>query len=183
MRACRPPLARILFPFPKTLGLELMWTIVLLHLPSVYPRELVSDNAYVLSNGNINWGQVRSAQLRTEPENRVCSARPKVRRPYYLNETLLPQRDRGEINTGVEYYNHATEPRQSWRYDPGTPSVSVSRPNTGMTCSSRAVAVRSTVDEVRIFNGSGQRYNWKIVGKQEMYVPANAYRIHSNDVT
>jgi hypothetical protein len=28
-----------------------------------------------------------------------------------------------------------------------------------------------------MYNGSPQRYNWKLVGKREMYVPYNAYRL------
>lgn len=39
-----------------------------------------------------------------------------------------------------------------------------------------------TVDEVRLFNGTGERYQWKIVGKREMYIPYNAYRLHSPNV-
>jgi hypothetical protein len=38
------------------------------------------------------------------------------------------------------------------------------------------------VDEVRLFNGSGQRYDWKIVEKKELYIPYNAYRIHSPEL-
>ncbi|MDL2198090.1 DUF1329 domain-containing protein [Halopseudomonas aestusnigri] len=169
----------ILFPFPKT-GLELMWTSSFFTFRP-FTEELVSDNAYVLSNGNINWGQVRS---RNYAPNLKPGVLGKTEGPsaYYLNETLLPQRDRGEINTGVEYYNHVTEPRQSWRYDPGTRRVRQS-PEYGFDMQFPGSGGSITVDEVRIFNGSGQRYNWKIVGKQEMYVPANAYRIHANDVT
>ena len=39
-----------------------------------------------------------------------------------------------------------------------------------------------TVDEVRIFNGSAQRYNWNIVGKKELYIPYNTARLHANDL-
>ena len=34
-----------------------------------------------------------------------------------------------------------------------------------------------TVDSDRLFNGSPERYNWKLVGKKEMYIPANALRL------
>ena len=101
---------------------------------------------------------------------------------YYLNETFLPQRDRGEVNTGVEYWNHTQEPRQSWRYDPGTRRVRQS-PEYGFDMQFPGSGGSITVDEVRIFNGSPKRYNWEIVGKQEMYIPYNAYKIHSDDVS
>jgi len=30
-----------------------------------------------------------------------------------------------------------------------------------------------------MYNGSPERYNWKLVGKQELYVPYNSYKLHS----
>lgn len=168
----------ILFPFPKT-GLELMWTSSFFTYRP-WTEEYVSDNAYVLSNGTINWGRVHSKNLAPGLEpGRI--GKTEGQSSYYLNETLLPQRDRGEINTGMEFFNHTTEPRQSWRYDPGTRRVRQS-PEYGFDMQFPGTGGSITVDEVRIFNGSGQRFNWTIVGKKEMYVPANAYRIHASDI-
>ena len=31
-------------------------------------------------------------------------------------------------------------------------------------------------------NGSPERYTWKLIGKQEMYIPANTYKLHANTV-
>jgi hypothetical protein len=39
-----------------------------------------------------------------------------------------------------------------------------------------------TIDSDRLFNGSPERYNWKSLGKKEVYVPANAYKIHGSNV-
>ena len=167
----------IYFPFPKT-GLELMWTSSFPY--RAWTEEYISDNAYVLGNGRITWGKVHSRNLAPplEPGKIGKTEGPSV---YYRNETLLPQRDRGEINTGVEFFDNIKEPRQSWRYDPGTRRVRQS-PEYGFDMQFPGTGGSITVDEVRIFNGSGKRYNWTIVGKQETYVPANAYAIHSPDV-
>lgn len=169
----------ILFPFPKT-GLELMWTSSFFTYRP-WTEELVSDNAYVLNNGRITWGQVKSMNL-APPLEPGKIGKTEGASSYYRNETLLPQRDRGEINTGIEFFDHTKEPRQSWRYDPGTRRVRQS-PEYGFDMQFPGSGGSITVDEVRILNGSGQRYNWTIVGKQEMYVPANAYRIHSPDIS
>lgn len=168
----------ILFPFPKT-GLELMWTSSFFTFRP-WTEEYISDNAYVLNNGRISWGQVHSRNL-APPLQTGKLGKSEGPSSFYLNETLLPQRDRGEINTGVEFFDHAKEPRQSWRYDPGTRRVRQS-PEYGFDMQFPGTGGSITVDEVRIFNGSGQRYNWSIVGKQEMYVPANGYKIHSPQV-
>ncbi|MCY1359993.1 hypothetical protein D9M69_465990 [compost metagenome] len=37
-----------------------------------------------------------------------------------------------------------------------------------------------TTDNFDIFNGAPDRYDWKLVGKQEMYIPYNSYRLESN---
>ncbi|WP_228141720.1 DUF1329 domain-containing protein [Marinobacter sp. X15-166B] len=169
----------ILFPFPKT-GLELLWTSSFFTYRP-WSEELTSDNIYVLADGSKNRGQVRSANLalHLKPGNEGATEGPSA---YYLNQTNLPQRDRGEVNTGLEHFNHKTNPRQSWRYDPGTRRVRQS-PEYGFDMQFPGSGGSITVDEVRIFNGSGQRYNWEIVGKQEMYVPYNTYRLHSKAIS
>jgi hypothetical protein len=37
-----------------------------------------------------------------------------------------------------------------------------------------------TSDQFDMYNGSPERYNWELVGRKEMYVPYNSYRLHSN---
>ncbi|TDF85963.1 DUF1329 domain-containing protein [Pseudomonas sp. H9] len=163
------------FPIPAN-GQELLKNASLFTLRP-WTEEYTSDNAYVLKDGKVNWGRVYSKNLAPHlapghvGDTQGASA-------YYLNETLLPQRDKGEVNTGLEFWNDKTEPRQSWRYDPGTRRVRQA-PGYGFDMAFPGTGGSITVDEVRLFNGSGQRYDWKIVGKQELYIPYNAYRIHS----
>ena len=163
------------FPVPRS-GLELLKNASTFTLRA-WTEEYISDNAYVLKDGNINWGRVHSRNLAPALEpGKIGDTTGNS--SFYLNETLLPQRDKGEINTGTEFWNDKTEPRQAWRYDPGTRRVRQS-PGYGFDMSFPGSGGSITVDEVRLFNGSGQRYDWKIVGKREMYIPYNAYRLHS----
>jgi hypothetical protein len=163
------------FPVPRS-GLELLKNASAFTLRA-WTEEYTSDNAYVLKDGNINWGRVHSRNLAPslEPGKKGETVGNSA---FYLNETLLPQRDKGEINTGTEFWNDKTEPRQAWRYDPGTRRVRQS-PGYGFDMSFPGSGGSITVDEVRLFNGSGQRYDWKIVGKREMFIPYNTYRLHA----
>ena len=34
-----------------------------------------------------------------------------------------------------------------------------------------------TTDQLDLFNGAPDRYDWKLVGKREVYVPYNSYRL------
>ncbi len=62
--------------------------------------------------------------------------------------------------------------RQAWQYLVGqrrvrrAPSIAYDTPN-------QVTSGNTYYDEVFIFNGSMDRYNWKLVGKTEMYVPYN----------
>ena len=49
------------------------------------------------------------------------------------------------------------------------PNVAFDNPGTGSD------GLR-TSDQFDIYNGSPERYDWKLVGKQEIVVPYNAYR-------
>jgi hypothetical protein len=88
-----------------------------------------------------------------------------------------PARRAGEIllvhEPGADYT--AGKGRKAWQYLVGqrrvrlAPAVSFDTPNPG-------VAGTSTYDDAFVYNGSPERFNWKLVGKQEMIVPANNHR-------
>jgi len=75
-----------------------------------------------------------------------------------------------------ETIDQAKEPRRAWVYNPGqrrvrrAPNVAFDNPGTN------ADNLR-TDDNFDMYNGSPQRYDWKLVGKKEMYVPYNAYHL------
>ena len=166
------------FPFPKS-GLELVWDVIV--AARANSEITVYDNAYVLPSGEINWGRVSMLSL-SPPSRLEYSGVPDDDAAYYLNHTLLPTRDKGEVNTGIQYINYAKKPRQTWRYDPGTRRVRQS-PGYGFDMSLPGTGGSMTVDEAKGFNGSPERYDWKIVAKnKEIYIPANAYRVNAPTV-
>jgi len=77
-----------------------------------------------------------------------------------------------------ETVDQAKEPRTAWTYNPGqrrvrlAPQVAYDNPGTA------ADGLR-TNDDFGMFNGATDRYNWKLVGKKEMYVPYNSYKLAS----
>ena len=87
-----------------------------------------------------------------------------------------PARRAGEIllvhEPGADYT--AGKGRKAWQYLVGqrrvrlAPAVAFDTPNPG-------VAGTSTYDDSFIYNGSPERFAWKLVGKKEMLVPANSY--------
>ncbi|MFJ2548802.1 DUF1329 domain-containing protein [Pseudomonas sp. NPDC087612] len=98
----------------------------------------------------------------------------------FLLTTLEPVRKKGEIIVGHEFINAAAQPRQAWQYTPGQRRVRRA-PTVGYDSPTGAGGFR-VYDEDRLFNGATDRYDWSIVGKKEIYIPYNNYKIDSPEV-
>ena len=98
----------------------------------------------------------------------------------FKSTTLAPARLAGDIVLVHETMNQFREPRNAWTYNPGqrrvrrAPNIAYDNPGTSSD------GLR-TADQLDMFNGAVDRYDWKLVGKREMYVPYNSYRLHSDD--
>lgn len=168
----------MLFPFPKN-GYELLWNNL---LPArAYNDEVIRDSANVRPNGAISWGRTRvlSMDFTNMPDLRGKPIEGMM--AFSRNETLLPEREKGGVTIAKEPLNFAKAKRLAWTYDPGTRRVRI-LPEYGFDQPSNGTGGKVTVDSDRLFNGSPERYEWKSLGKREMYIPANAYKIHQPTV-
>jgi hypothetical protein len=97
---------------------------------------------------------------------------------FFTQETIAPARLAGEVLLVQETLDQAKDARRAWVYNPGqrrvrrAPNVAFDNPGTNSDN-------LRTDDQFDVYNGSPQRYNWKLVGKREMYVPYDAYRLQS----
>lgn len=98
---------------------------------------------------------------------------------FFIQETISPARLAGEILLVHETLDQTKEHRRAWLYNPGQRRVRRA-PNVAFDNPGTASDGLRTSDQFDIFNGSPERYDWKLVGKQEMIVPYNAYALHSN---
>lgn len=161
------------FPFPKT-GLELFWN----HITSskTWQEIAVFDQAVVYPDGNIAWGRV-DYQIISAADSIKTSRKDWNGVSSYFNvKTLLPERDKGSIIVGFEHWNYADKPRQAWQYNPGTRRVR-QLPSFGFDMPQGPGGFR-TVDDDHLFNGSPERYDWKVLEKKEIYIPYNAYKLN-----
>ncbi len=101
---------------------------------------------------------------------------------YFLQLTTEPPRLAGTILLVHETMDQVKEPRGAWQYNPGqrrlrrAPNIAYDNPGT-------ASDGLRTNDQLDMYNGAMDRYQWKLVGKKEIYVPANSYRLHSDTLT
>ncbi|MFK0089660.1 DUF1329 domain-containing protein [Pseudomonas sp. NPDC090755] len=97
---------------------------------------------------------------------------------YYKQEVVAPSRLAGTVLLVHETIDQVKEPRLAWVYNAGqrrvrrAPQVAYDGPGTA------ADGLR-TSDNGDMFNGAPDRYDWKLIGKKEMYIPYNNYRLQS----
>ena len=100
---------------------------------------------------------------------------------YFKQKVIAPARLAGFILLAHETLNQVKQPRAAWTYNTGqrrvrrAPNVAYDNPGT-------ASDGMRTSDQFDMFNGAPDRYNWKLVGRKEMLVPYNDYKLHSKDV-
>ena len=99
----------------------------------------------------------------------------------FKSTTVSPARLAGDIVLVHETMNQFREPRNAWTYNPGQRRVRRA-PNIAYDNPSTSSDGLRTSDQLDMFNGAVDRYDWKLVGKREMYVPYNSYRLHSNEL-
>ncbi len=100
---------------------------------------------------------------------------------FFKQAVTAPARLVGSILLVHETMDQVKQPRQAWLYNAGqrrvrrAPYVAYDTPGT-------ASDGMRTSDQFDMFNGAPDRYEWKLAGKKEMYVPYNSYRLHSDRV-
>lgn len=167
------------FPIPKT-AMELLANMNFPHraFTENTPQRDVAD---VSSNGAISWGRIwqRNFAIVNSPEQ---IGKP-IEGIMSMSRTasLLPERDKGAITVSHEPVNFARGKRLAWTYDPGTRRVR-QLPEFGFDGPLTGTSGKMTTDQDRLMNGSPERFEWKMLGKREIFIPANSYRVHSNKV-
>lgn len=163
------------FPIPKT-GNEVMWNHILR-----YPGFVAS---YKYDNWNVDSAGVATLALTAEGTQEYPVFDPK--RTEVMQQTdiyirlklnyLGPARRSGEALMVFDSVSPLVTPRRAWQYLPGqrrvklAPDIAHDTPNPG-------TAGLATYDDAFVFNGAQDRFDFKLVGKKEMYLPYNNYRL------
>jgi Protein of unknown function (DUF1329) len=92
------------------------------------------------------------------------------------NVTTDPPFRAGEVILYRDPTDYAGGQRQAWQYLTGQRRVRRA-PTIGFDTPNQEASGVSNFDEIFVFNGSPERYDWKIIGKQELYVPYNCNRL------
>ncbi len=93
---------------------------------------------------------------------------------YIMTYVTEPARDKGLITAVIEPYDYSANAREVWRYLPGSRRVRRA-PTVGFDTPDGPGGLK-TVDEVRGFNGSMERFEWKLLGRKEIFIPYHNYQ-------
>ncbi len=163
------------FPIPQS-GVEVIWN----HILRYRGREAAfrssfgiveTSGAYSLVTLDYNYLFVYA-----QPDVDLAKIENKI---FYLKTAAVaPPKLAGSMNLVHETLDQVRSPRQAWRYEAGqrrlrrAPQMDYESevPNSNGT---------RTVDQVDMYNGAPDQYEWDLVGKQELYVPYNAYSLNA----
>jgi hypothetical protein len=162
--------AAIPFPVPHN-GSEAMWNH-LVHYQSAC-TQLKYSAWFVEPSGRTNMSSSVEGWLQV-PYWQEGAADPNV----YIRLRLSydgPPRRAGEALMFVDPVDYAQRGRRAYQYLPGQRRVKLA-PDLAFDTPNPSTAGSSTFDEVYLFNGSMDRFDFTLVGKKEIYVPYNDWR-------
>ncbi|MHB0820373.1 DUF1329 domain-containing protein [Stutzerimonas stutzeri] len=97
---------------------------------------------------------------------------------YWLQAADSPARLAGNITLVHETINQVEEPRMAWVYNAGQRRVRRA-PQVAYDGPIDTAEGHRTADNFDLYNGSPDRYEWKLEGKKELYIPYNSYKLDS----
>ena len=162
------------FPIP-TQGVEAIWNHIVRYRGDSVSRE--TGQAAVTESGSFNMVKFHDEVYFAYMQPGATEATLDNVVLYFLQEILAPARLAGQVLLVHETLDQSKENRRAWIYFPGQRRVQRA-PNVAFDNPGTASDGLRTDDQFDVYNGSPQRYDWKLVGKKEMFVPYNSYKLH-----
>lgn len=164
------------FPIPQN-GAEVIWNHKMKYKGVSAARW--TNLAPVTAGGQYNMVKIREEfmGLYYKPGNTIADINNMLL--YFYQSVEAPARLAGQVLLVHESLNQSVQPRKAWVYNPGQRRVRLA-PNVAYDNPGTAADGLRTSDMTDMFNGSLDRYDFKLVGRQEMYVPYNSYKAHSD---
>jgi len=169
------------FPIPKT-GLEAIWNHLLRYRGQSIER--FGGQAAPTASGSYNYVGFDEQLLvkYSDPSATPAELQDSNILFKFKQQVTEPARLAGTALLVHETMDQILTPRQAWTYNSGQRRVRRA-PNVAYDAPGTAADSLRTTDDFDMFNGSPNRYNWTLKGKQELYIPYNSYKLHSDKLT
>src|SRR5690554_3787270 len=159
------------FPIPKN-GLEVVWNHITRYRGGSVKR--IVTQATPQTNGSYSLVYFDDEFVFPSNLKDYDSSKPSNILFYFKQRVTAPSRLAGNVLLVHETLDQIKEPRMAWLYNAGqrrvrrAPQVSYDGPGTA------ADGLR-TSDNLDMYNGAPDRYEWKLNGKKEIYISYNNY--------
>ncbi len=163
------------FPIPKS-GVEVVWNHITRYRGGNVRRWITQ--ATPQTNGSYSLVKFEDEVAFPADMPDVDSAKAANILLYFKQRVTAPSRLAGNVLLVHETIDQVKEPRLAWIYNAGqrrvrrAPQVAYDGPGT-------AADGMRTADNFDLFSGAPDRYDWKLLGKKEMYIPYNSYKLDS----
>jgi hypothetical protein len=163
------------FPIPAD-GMEAMWNTRTggIANPTQYGE---SREIAVFANGSKNTigNDIKTNFLFADRRNAVGKTEVETGNTLFMTmaNRTVPAAEKGNMNLVHDPIDYTSDARKAWTYIPGTRRVRQA-PNLGFDTPTGPGGL-VTVDDTNGFNGAFERYDWKLLGKREIYIPYNSY--------
>ena len=157
------------FPIPKN-GYEAMWNHLVRFNGPAYESKY--RNLTVDASGRVT---LATEGVSNQEYPYWDNSKPAADTYWKIKLTYTgPARRAGEALMIIDPLDIGNKDRRAWAYLPGQRRVKVA-PDLGHDTPNPGTAGGNTFDDIFLFNGSMDRFDFKLVGKKEMIVPYNAY--------
>ncbi|MCU1715679.1 DUF1329 domain-containing protein [Pseudomonas sp. 5P_3.1_Bac2] len=166
------------FPIPKS-GLEAVWNHITRYRGGNVLRD--SSNAFPQRNGDYTLVRIQDQVAFPAWLPDMTADKAANTLLVFKAVTSAPARLAGSVLLVHDTLDQVKEARMAWQYNPGqrrvrrAPQVAYDSPG------NNADGTRAS-DDFDMYNGAPNRYDWKLIGKQELYIPYNNYELASPKV-
>ncbi len=168
------------FPIPKDGNEALMNQVT----RPIQPWMDSWDNAAAVTTAGkyvVNKLSVQQHWKWSEPTNTIEDFDPAVDSMFYYQTITAPAKIAGQVVLANDPVHFMEKFRSAWVYSPGQRRVKRA-PQIVYDNPLSASDGLATTDQKFGFNGPNDRFDWKLLGKREVYVPYNAYKLNSGDL-
>jgi len=167
------------FPIPQN-GIEAIFN----HTTRYRGTSLTRNIAKIAPQPNGDFNVIRMTEDLSYPKG-LADYQPEDHRNilfYFRQTTTSPSRLSGNVLLVHETIDQVEEGRIAWVYSSGQRRVRRA-PQAAYDSPGIASDGQNTADNLDMFNGAPDRYDWELKGKKEMYIPYNAYRLLDRDLS
>ena len=170
--------AGIPFPLPQT-GQQAIWNHIMRYRGDQI--SFVTNQAAVLSNGAYNLLKLERDVYFLYGREGVSPLDLDNTLFYYKYKVVAPSKLAGSALVVQETLDQVLAIRKAWRFNRGERRVR-RLPMLAYDTLQPYTNGMATADVVDAYNGAPDRYEWNLVGKQEVLVPYNSYAVHQKGI-